>query len=128
MYRHQDFLKCISTKNFKTFISTNTFKTFSLHKVFLKLFPPLQSGGFGAYSATDQEEILASSSGLLNFLFGKDRSGKLNRSAFTSSLAFRCKCTCRHFKEKNDVNDKSSHFQRRLRKAALRPDGRSHPA
>ena len=44
----------------------------------------MKSGGFGAYSATDQEEILASSSGLLNFLFGKDRKGKLNRSAFLS--------------------------------------------
>merc|ERR1712055_51796 len=41
-----------------------------------------KSGGFGAYSATDQEEILASSSGLLNFLFGKDRTGKLNREGF----------------------------------------------
>jgi len=41
-----------------------------------------KSGGFGAYSATDQEEILASSSGLLNFLFGKDRKGKLNRDGF----------------------------------------------
>jgi|ERR1712130_106237 len=41
-----------------------------------------KSGGFGAYSATDQEEILASSSGLLNFLFGKDRNGKLNREGF----------------------------------------------
>jgi len=41
-----------------------------------------KSGGFGAYSATDQEEILASSSGLLNFLFGKDRKGKLDRDGF----------------------------------------------
>jgi len=41
-----------------------------------------KTGGFGAYSATDQEEILASSSGLLNFLFGKDRNGKLNREGF----------------------------------------------
>merc|ERR1712055_307846 len=41
-----------------------------------------KSGGFGAYSATDQEEILASSSGLLNFLFGKDRKGKLDRNGF----------------------------------------------
>ena len=117
MYRHQDFLKCISTKSFK-----NLFK----------LFTPLQSGGFGAYSATDQEEILASSSGLLNFLFGKDRSGKLNRSAFTSSLLLdvnvRVEQTFDALKGKYDVNDKSSHFQRRLRQAALRPDGRSHPA
>merc|ERR1712032_1730298 len=41
-----------------------------------------KSGGFGAYSATDQEEILASSSSLLNFLFGKDRKGKLDRNGF----------------------------------------------
>jgi len=41
-----------------------------------------KTGGFGAYSADDQEEILASSSGLLNFLFGKDRAGKLNREGF----------------------------------------------
>ena len=139
---HQTKPKLCSSSSYKTMCKPNLcglipnllnvspprlFKMY-LHEVFLKLFTPLQSGGFGAYSATDQEEILASSSGLLNFLFGKDRSGKLNRSAFTSSLAFRCKCTCRHFKEKNDVNDKSSHFQRRLRQAALRPDGRSHPA
>jgi len=41
-----------------------------------------KTGGFGAYSKTDQEEILASSSGLLNFLFGKERNGKLNRDGF----------------------------------------------
>lgn len=38
-----------------------------------------KAGGFGAYTETDQEEILASSSGLLNYIFGKDRQSTLNR-------------------------------------------------
>jgi len=41
-----------------------------------------KSGGFGSYTELDQEEILASSSGLLNYLFGKDRKGSLYREDF----------------------------------------------
>jgi len=41
-----------------------------------------KAGGFGAYTETDQEEILASSSGLLNYIFGKDRQSTLNRDDF----------------------------------------------
>ena len=38
-----------------------------------------KSGGFGSYTNLDQEEILASSSGLLNYLFGKDRSKSISK-------------------------------------------------
>jgi len=38
-----------------------------------------KSGGFGSYTNIDQEEILASSSGLLNYLFGKDRTKSITR-------------------------------------------------
>jgi len=38
-----------------------------------------KSGGFGSYTNLDQEEILASSSGLLNYLFGKDRSKSITK-------------------------------------------------
>jgi len=38
-----------------------------------------KSGGFGSYTNVDQEEILASSSGLLNYLFGKDRTKTITR-------------------------------------------------
>merc|ERR1711892_155447 len=38
-----------------------------------------KTGGFGSYTNLDQEEILASSSGLLNYLFGKDRTKSINR-------------------------------------------------
>lgn len=41
-----------------------------------------KSGGFGSYTELDQEEILASSSGLLNYLFGKDRKGSMCREDF----------------------------------------------
>jgi len=43
----------------------------------------LKAGGFGSYTSVDQEEILASSSGLLNYLFGKDRKGKITSADFT---------------------------------------------
>lgn len=39
-------------------------------------------GGFGNYTEVDQEEILASNSGLLNYLFGKDRQGRINKEEF----------------------------------------------
>merc|ERR1711935_875971 len=42
-----------------------------------------KAGGFGSYTNLDQEEILESNSGLLNYLFGKDRKGKLDRQRFT---------------------------------------------
>jgi len=42
-----------------------------------------KSGGFGTYTSLDQEEILASSSGLLNYLFGKDRKGTISRAEFS---------------------------------------------
>merc|ERR1711892_1152034 len=38
-----------------------------------------KTGGFGSYTNLDQEEILASSSGLLNYLFGKDRTKSISR-------------------------------------------------
>eukprot|EP00092_Neocalanus_flemingeri_P008102 GFUD01008742.1.p1 GENE.GFUD01008742.1~~GFUD01008742.1.p1 ORF type:complete len:476 (-),score=79.04 GFUD01008742.1:336-1691(-) len=38
-----------------------------------------KTGGFGSYTNLDQEDILASSSGLLNYLFGKDRKKSINR-------------------------------------------------
>ncbi|XP_023321981.1 calcium uptake protein 1 homolog, mitochondrial [Eurytemora carolleeae] len=41
-----------------------------------------KSGGFGSYTDTDQEEILASSSGLLNYLFGKNRDQSLTKEKF----------------------------------------------
>jgi len=42
-----------------------------------------RSGGFGSYTNVDQEEILASSSGLLNYLFSKDRKKVLSRDDFS---------------------------------------------
>ena len=39
-------------------------------------------GGFGTYSTEDQAAILASNSGLLNYLFGKERSKFLSRDKF----------------------------------------------
>ena len=39
-----------------------------------------KTGGFGSYTNLDQEEILASSSGLLNYLFGKDRTKSISRA------------------------------------------------
>ena len=36
-------------------------------------------GGFGSYTNQDQEQILGSSSGLLNYLFGKDRKGEISK-------------------------------------------------
>jgi len=41
-----------------------------------------KAGGFGSYSQLDQEEILASNSGLLNYLFGKDRSQSITKESF----------------------------------------------
>ena len=41
-------------------------------------------GGFGEYTNVDQEEILASNSGLLNYLFGKDRTGGVTKDQFYS--------------------------------------------
>merc|ERR1712106_1136673 len=38
-----------------------------------------KTGGFGSYTNLDQEEILVSSSGLLNYLFGKDRTKSITR-------------------------------------------------
>merc|ERR1712215_9954 len=42
-----------------------------------------KAGGFGSYTNIDQEQILASSSGLLNYLFGKDRKGILSKDDFS---------------------------------------------
>eukprot|EP00092_Neocalanus_flemingeri_P044573 GFUD01049490.1.p1 GENE.GFUD01049490.1~~GFUD01049490.1.p1 ORF type:complete len:429 (+),score=99.60 GFUD01049490.1:85-1371(+) len=39
-------------------------------------------GGFGTYTDVDQSAILASNSGLLNYLFGKDRSKCISRDEF----------------------------------------------
>ena len=39
-------------------------------------------GGFGTYTDVDQKAVLASNSGLLNYLFGKDRSKCLSKSGF----------------------------------------------
>jgi len=39
-------------------------------------------GGFGSYTEMDQAEVLSSSSGLLNYLFGKERNGTLTREKF----------------------------------------------
>jgi len=41
-----------------------------------------KAGGFGSYTQLDQEEILASNSGLMNYLFGKDRSKSLTKESF----------------------------------------------
>jgi len=41
-----------------------------------------KSGGFGSYTDLDQSEILASSSGLLNYLFGKNRDQTLTKEKF----------------------------------------------
>jgi len=42
----------------------------------------LKLGGFGSYTDLDQEEILASSSGLLNYLFGVDRKKEVTKEQF----------------------------------------------
>ena len=41
-----------------------------------------KAGGFGSYTQLTQENILESNSGLLNYLFGKDRKGTLDRDNF----------------------------------------------
>merc|ERR1712241_486479 len=41
-----------------------------------------KAGGFGSYTQLDQEEILASNSGLLNYLFGKDRTKSITKESF----------------------------------------------
>jgi len=41
-----------------------------------------KSGGFGSYTDIDQKEILESNSGLLNFLFGKERTNSLDQQKF----------------------------------------------
>merc|ERR1711997_1082671 len=41
-----------------------------------------KAGGFGSYTQLDQEEVLASNSGLLNYLFGKDRSKSITKESF----------------------------------------------
>ena len=41
-----------------------------------------KAGGFGSYTIVDQEEILASNSGLLNYLFGQDRSKSITKDSF----------------------------------------------
>lgn len=41
-----------------------------------------KAGGFGSYTDTDQEEILSSNSGLLNYLFGKNRDKDLRKERF----------------------------------------------
>merc|ERR1712088_181898 len=48
----------------------------------------LKEGGFGTYTDHDQKEILASkSSGLVNFIYGKDRKGSLNKETFAKLQA-----------------------------------------
>merc|ERR1719192_793394 len=41
-----------------------------------------KAGGFGSYSQLDQEEVLATNSGLLYYLFGKDRSQSITKESF----------------------------------------------
>jgi len=41
-----------------------------------------KEGGFGTYTDVDQSAILASNSGLLNYLFGRDRSKSISRDEF----------------------------------------------
>jgi len=41
-----------------------------------------KSGGFGSYTDVDQTAVLASNSGLLNYVFGKDRKGTLTKENF----------------------------------------------
>merc|ERR1719150_2337057 len=41
-----------------------------------------KAGGFGSYTQLDQEEVLATNSGLLNYLFGKDRSQSITKESF----------------------------------------------
>lgn len=41
-----------------------------------------KAGGFGTYTEVEQEQILLSNSGLLNYLFGKDRSKSINKETF----------------------------------------------
>jgi len=41
-----------------------------------------KAGGFGTYTDVDQAEVLGSNSGLLNYLFGKDRKNVLTRAGF----------------------------------------------
>jgi len=48
----------------------------------------LKEGGFGTYTDHDQKEILASkSSGLINFIYGKDRKGTLDKAQFAKLQA-----------------------------------------
>jgi len=42
----------------------------------------LKSGGFGSYTDQDQKEVLASSSGLLNYLFGVNRDQEVSKEEF----------------------------------------------
>ena len=41
-----------------------------------------KAGGFGSYTDVDQSTVLASNSGLLNLLFGKDRKKAITRESF----------------------------------------------
>jgi len=41
-----------------------------------------RAGGFGTYTDMDQAEVLAQHSGLLNYLFGKDRQKRISRAEF----------------------------------------------
>jgi len=41
-----------------------------------------KAGGFGSYTDVDQQAVLATNSGLLSLLFGKDRKGKMTREGF----------------------------------------------
>merc|ERR1712055_812669 len=48
----------------------------------------IKEGGFGTYTDHDQKEILASkSSGLINYIYGKDRKGTLNKVQFSKLQA-----------------------------------------
>merc|ERR1712181_88957 len=48
----------------------------------------LKEGGFGTYTDHDQKEILASkSSGLINYIYGKDGKGTLNKVQFANLQA-----------------------------------------
>ena len=41
-----------------------------------------KAGGYGSYTDVDQAAILASHSGLLNYLFGKSRDKSVDKTAF----------------------------------------------
>ena len=41
-----------------------------------------KAGGFGSYTDVDQSTVLGSNSGLLNYLFGKDRKKTITRASF----------------------------------------------